>query len=166
MVRRAAYWSMLVHAPAGVSYGNNEIWCWNLATADAENHGNLRQIRPWRDGLETEGLADMTRLRAFFESGPWPRLRPAPKLVVDQPGTEDPGKFVALAQTDDGAWTVAYLPTGGSVTLNLKLADMQAEWVNPRDGARRPVEPVSPDAPATLSAPDNKDWLLSIRKVP
>jgi hypothetical protein len=164
MVRRAAYWSMLVHAPAGVTYGNNEIWCWNDTTADAENHGNLRQIRPWRDGLETEGIAAMTHLRAFFESGPWPRLRPAPDLVVDQPGHDDPNKFIALAQTDDGAWTVAYLPIGGRVTLNLNLADTQAEWVNPRDGVLHPVEPLSTDTTVTLTAPDNKDWLLSLRK--
>jgi hypothetical protein len=164
MVRRAAYWSLLVGAPAGVTYGNNEIWCWNLATADAENHGNLRQIRPWRDGLEKEGIASMSQLRAFFESGPWPRLRAAPDLVVEQPGKNDPSKFVALAQTDDGAWTVAYFPIGGSVTLNLNLADKHVEWVNPRDGARQPAEPSLPDLPAMLSAPDDQDWLLSIRK--
>jgi hypothetical protein len=163
-VRRAAYWSLLVHAPAGVSYGNNEIWCWNLETADAENHGNLRQIRPWREGVTTAGVEDMTRLRGFFESGPWPRLRPAPTLLVEQAGTADPRRFVAVAQTSEGDWTVAYLPVGGRIALRLGVEGLVAEWFNPRDGARQPAAAETGREGVSFAAPDESDWVLSIRK--
>lgn len=163
-VRRAAYWSLLVHAPAGVTYGNNEIWCWNTETADAENHGNLRHIRPWRDGLVTEGIDGMTLLRTFFESGPWPQLRPAQQLLRAQPGGDDPQRFIAVAQTAGGDWTVAYLPAGGRVALQLDAAGQTAEWVNPRDGARQPAMLVDGE-PGAYAAPDDQDWVLSIRQL-
>jgi hypothetical protein len=137
-VRRAAYWSLLVSPPAGVTYGNNEIWCWNEQTADAENHGNLRQIRPW------------------------PELRPVPQLLAEQPGEEDPHNFIAIAQTPDGAWTVVYLPAGGSVSLNIDLAGKTVEWINPRTGQSQPAAQAPGSGPDTLAAPDNNDWILSI----
>ncbi len=159
-VRRAAYWSMLVHAPAGVSYGNNEIWVWNLETADAESHANLRQIRPWRAGLETEGIASMTQLRRFFESGPWTALRPAPQLLAEQPGEQDPRRFVAVAQTASREWTVAYLPMGG--TLRFRAAPARrTTWVNPRTGERRAARGADG---TTFAAPTSDDWVFEARR--
>ena len=163
-VRRAAYWSMLVSPPAGVTYGNNETWCWNLETADAENHGNLRQIRPWRDGVQTEGIENMTRLRDFFETGPWPELRPAQQHLAEQPGDDDPHNFIAIGQTPDDKWTVANLPTGGSVSLTIDLAGKQVDWFNPRTGESQPAAQAPGRGSDTFTAPDDNDWLLSIRK--
>jgi hypothetical protein len=159
-VRRAAYWSMLVHAPAGVSYGNNETWVWNLETADAENHSNLRQIRPWRDGLATEGIDGMTRLRAFFESGPWTALRPAPQLLAEQPGESDPRRFVAVARTGAGNWTVAYLPMGGPVRFTA-LPQGRTSWFNPRTGARLGARA---ESGTTFVAPTSEDWVFEARR--
>lgn len=155
-VRRAAYWSMLVHAPAGVTYGNNEIWVWNEATADAENHGNLRQIPPWHEGVQTEGIADMTRLRTLFESGPWTDLRPAPHLLAEQPGADDPRHFIAVAQTADESWTVAYLPLGETVTFTSELGRQAAQWFNPRTGKLTDVD----RSVGAFAAPDRQDWIL------
>jgi hypothetical protein len=159
-VRRASYWSMLVHAPAGVTYGNNEIWVWNEQTADAENHGNLRQIPPWRRGVETDGIADMTRLRTFFESGPWTELRPAQHLLAGQPGAGDPRRFTAVAKTSDDKWTVAYLPRGGTIKFTRELGDNGAQWFDPRTGdyttAKRTEE-------RAFEAPDDRDWILEFR---
>ncbi len=159
-VRRAAYWSMLVHAPAGVSYGNNEIWVWNIEAADAENHTNLRQIRPWRDGLTTEGIDGMTRLRAFFESGPWTMLRPAPPLLAGQPGEADPRRFIAVAQTGAGDWTVAYLPMGGTIQFRAAIGG-KTTWVNPRTGERMAARA---EGGTTFAAPTTEDWVFEARR--
>ncbi len=159
-VRRAAYWSMLVHAPAGVTYGNNEIWVWNEQTADAENHGNLRQIPPWREGVQTEGIADMTRLRALFESGPWTELRPAQHLLAEQPGDDDLRHFIAVAQTGNEAWTVAYLPLGGTIRLSTELGSTSAQWFDPRTGE---LTAAQPSAGGAFAAPDRQDWVLVLQ---
>jgi hypothetical protein len=151
---------MLVHPPAGVSYGNNEIWVWNRETADAENHANLRQIRPWRDGLATDGIDGMTRLRAFFESGPWTALRPAQHVLAEQPGAADPRRFIAVAQTTGGDWTVAYLPMGGAVRFAAAPAG-RASWVDPRTGASRGASGADG---RTFVAPDEQDWIFAARR--
>lgn len=156
-VRRAAYWSMLVHPPAGVSYGNNEIWVWNQETADAENHANLRQIRPWRDGLETEGIEGMTRLRAIFEANPWTTLRPAQHLLAEQPGSTEPRRFIAVAQTADTDVTIAYLPMGGEITFTT-VPPGPTVWISPRDEERRMARPEA--GGRSFVAPDDRDWIF------
>jgi hypothetical protein len=156
-VRRAAWWSMLVHPPAGVSYGNNEIWVWNTETADAENHANLRQIRPWREGLETEGIEGMTRLRAIIESGPWTSLRPAQHLLAEQPGAADPRRFIAVAQRQDAELTIAYLPAGGAIRFATVPPGLTI-WISPRDEERQIARPEPDDR--SFVAPDERDWVF------
>jgi hypothetical protein len=144
-----------------VSYGSNEIWVWNLETADAENHNNLRQIRPWREGLTTDGIAGMTRLRTFFESGPWPALRPAPHLLAEQPGEADPRRFVAVAQTASGDWTVAYLPVGGTIRFRA-VPTGRTSWFNTRTGATTAARAAS--GGTSFEAPSQDDWVFSARR--
>jgi hypothetical protein len=163
-VRRAAYWSQLVAPTAGVTYGNNPIWVWNpRETADAENHKSLRNIPPWRAGLSTPGIANMSVMRTFFESGPWWKLRPAPELIVNNPAPGNPGSpasFIAAASTESGDWSVIYIPTGGAATLSGATRFNEARWVDPRNGESTQAIPRS----TTFTAPDpSHDWLLSIR---
>ena len=139
-VRRAAWWSLLVAPPAGITYGNNEIWVWNTTAGPAEGHARLGLVQPWSQGLETPGIASMTLLKQFFETGPWQRLRPAQGLLLEQPGTEAPTEFVAAARADNGSWCVIYLPVGGTITLDGKElpADLQPACSIPaREHARQ-----------------------------
>lgn len=157
-VRRAAYWSLLVTPPTGVTYGNNCIWTWNDKPGPSEGHGGLGKVEPWSSGLNMPAIADMTVLRDYFESGPWPKLRPAPKLLAHQPDDKDPNLFIAAAQTDDGSWTVVYTPVKQAIEFRQRPAG-QARWFNPRTGERR-------DAKAsgnTFSPPDDNDWVLELR---
>lgn len=158
-VRRAAYWSLLVAPPAGITYGNNSIWTWNDKAGTSEGHERLGPTEPWRHGLDLPAVGDMTILRDCFESGPWSMLRPAPKLVANQPGDKDPKKFIAAAQTQDGSWTVLYTPVKQAIELT-KTPSGKAQWFDPRTGRRR-------DAKAdgkTLTPPDDNDWVLEIRR--
>ncbi len=160
-VRRAAYWSMLVSPPAGVSYGHHVIWPWNDRLDDIEGHAAAGKADAWFTGLETEGITAMIALRRFFESGPWTDLRPHPSLLADQPGKKHPQKFAAAAQTKDRSWTVIYLPEGGDIQLkaNELPGKRQAFWTNPRTGKSE----TSKTNNLSFIAPDKKDWLLEIR---
>lgn len=154
-VRRASYWSMLVSPPAGVTYGNNEIWNWHETAAPSENHKNIGVVQPWSQGLESPGIEGMTILRQFFEQVRWTDLEPAQNLLRTQPGDTNPNQFVAAAQTADGQQAVIYLPVGGSVELTRSFN--QARWFDPRSGAWSAA-----DAPYT--APDTQDWLLVVER--
>jgi hypothetical protein len=158
-VRRAAYWSLLVSPPAGITYGHNAIWVWNSEAGPAENHGNVGTVLPWDTGLRTEGIEGMTICSDFFAAGPFSRLRPAPGLLAEQPGQADPNQFVAAATTDTGDWTVLYLPAGGTVSLT--EAKPGGVWFDPRTGHRY----AAGDGPA-YSAPDQRDWVLEFRPAP
>lgn len=160
-VRRAGWWSNLVTPPAGLTYGNNEIWVWNHEAGPAENHKNIGVVQPWDQGLEQEGLEDMTLMRRFFESGPWWDLRPAQHVLIEQPGEKNAAEFVAVAQTRDQNWTVAYLPVGTAIRLKTRNG-ANADWFDPRTGERKTLGQTRPGE-QMFAAPDDRDWVLSIR---
>jgi len=164
-VRRAAYWSLLVAPPAGVTYGTNSIWNWSDKPGPAEGHERLGTIPPWPAGLETEGIASMTVLRAFFESGPWTALLPAPEVLAEQPGTaKNPERFIAAAATEDRSWAVVYLPEGGKIKLKggVLKGPASARWFDPRTGQQREAGALA-DSGGVFTAPDSRDWVLDIR---
>ncbi len=156
-VRRAAYWSLLVSPTAGITYGHNAVWVWNTEPGPAENHANVGTVLPWDTGLRTEGIAGMTICAEFFAGGPFGKLRPAPGLLANQPGEQNPQQFIAAASTDTGDWTVLYLPVGGRVALQAQPAGT-ASWFDPRTGKRQPAT----GGPA-YTAPDDQDWVLEFR---
>ena len=159
-VRRAAYWSLLVAPPAGVTYGCNPIWVWPPKPEPAEGH-NLGIIDPWRTGLDLPGAKCMSILRKLFEALPWWDLRPAQGILAEQPGTAAPRLFIAAAATEDGTIAVAYTPEGGRIALNalaLKLP-LPARWFNPRSGEWTDAGGMA-EAKASFNAPDGNDWVL------
>ncbi len=165
-VRRAAYWSLLINPPAGVTYGHNAVWVWNHAHGPAEGHKNIGTVAPWHAGLETDGTHGMTVLRRFFESGPWTGLRPDPSLLIEEPGVEDPSRFVAAARTDDGAWAVVYTPVGGRLRIRSDRLTFpaRARWFSPRTGTYHDAGALERSR-RTFETPDPHDWILDIRGV-
>jgi hypothetical protein len=135
-VRRAAYWSLLLSPPVGISYGTNPIWMWADAPEVPDGHPSIGLVEPWDKGLLLPGIHSMTILRAFFEVMPWWSLRPAPEMLAEQPGTHDPTSFIAAAKTEDGEQAVLYLPKGGTVHLNPELLPPAPviRWFDPRLG--------------------------------
>ncbi len=158
-VRRAAYWSLLLGPPAGITFGVNPTWCWLEAKAPSPGH-NLGLVDPWPAGLETPGTEAMTILRRFFDALPWERLRPAQDVLAAQPGAADPAGFVAAAASARDGLIVLYLPVGGSLQLQPdKLAGARSvRWFNPRTGACTAAVALAQPVGA-LAAPDNEDWL-------
>ena len=166
-VRRAAYWSLLVSPPAGVTYGGHGIWSWELKPNEPMNHAGTGVSPPWHEAINMPGSTSMKHLKVLFTSLEWWRLRPAPELLIEQPGANDPSRFVAVAKADDGAWALAYLPAGGSIALRteeLKKVKL-ARWFNPRAGTWHSPVAVA-QSPARFTAPDAEDWVLWIGDKP
>ncbi|MBE3134670.1 MAG: DUF4038 domain-containing protein, partial [Acidobacteria bacterium] len=161
MVRRAAWWSLLVSPTAGVTYGCHGVWSWQKEAGVPRAHPNTGAAPAWHEAIALPGSTDMKRLKDFFASVQWQRLRPAQDRVVKQPGGADPKKFVAAARADDGSFAVAYLPAGGTVELRtdgLKGA-AAARWYDPREGKWSEAGAVALPA-AKFSAPSGDDWVL------
>jgi hypothetical protein len=177
-VRRAAYWSLLISPPAGLSYGHYHEFSWS---ARPERIGPAIPLPgqsdhlagPWWQAVDAPGARSMTALRRFFESGPWWHLRPAPQMLEAQPGLDDAARFVAVSCTTEGDWTVAYLPVGGEIAIRRALLppSVSARWFDPRSGhwhgADEPSTPASPSASgdpvSRWVAPDERDWVLDLR---
>ncbi len=154
-VRRAAWLSLLVTPTAGVSYGTNPIWVWGDEIADAPGHGSLKSIPPWRQGLYTDGITSMSALRRIIDRIEWWRLRPAQDRLVEQPGTDDARRFIAVAASDAGDLLVAYTPEGDAVALAGDLP-ANARWYDPRTGKAIGAEAHG----GRFQPPAEEDWLL------
>jgi hypothetical protein len=158
-VRRAAYWSLFVSPPAGVSYGHNAIWVWASGVEVPEGHERIGPVQPWEQGLEPAGVRSMTVLRALLDSLPWTELRPLPDLLCRQPGDADPALTCAAAATADRRVAVVYVPVGGALSLDLSLVPgaRAARWFDPRLGTWRAAALAS-----AMVAPDDGDWVLVV----
>jgi hypothetical protein len=108
--------------------------------------------------LQDEGAgAQLGLLYDYFTALPFWKLEPFEGVTGNA--------VVALA--DPGSLYVAYLPAGGTATVDLNghSGTYSARWFNPRDG--RSEEPFTVDGGGTrtVRAPDEKDWVLSLRRV-
>ena len=157
-VRRAAWHSLLSSPTAGVSYGTNPIWVWSEEIGVAPGHSRLRDVPPWREALETEGIAGMSALRRILDDVEWWRLRPAQEMLGKQPGEADPRDWIAVAATEARDTVVAYAPGGGEIILTGELPGGRAVWRDPRDGSSAPAA----GEDGRFVAPGDGDRLLVI----
>lgn len=162
-VRRASYWSLLVSPPAGVCYGAHGVWSWSDGKDAPMAHKNTGVPLPWRDALDMPGSRHMTVMADLMDSLPWWRLRPAPEMIGGQPGRSDARRTIVASRTEDGATAIVYVPL--EERIDVRLAGMRrplrGAWVDPRTGARQPIE--AHDAAAetwSLRTPGPGDWVL------
>lgn len=101
--------------------------------------------------------AQLGALHRFFSDLPFWRLQPFGGVT---------GEAVALA--DPGRVYVAYLPHGGTVTLDpgATQGPAQARWFNPRAGTFGATFAPTSGAPTKFDAPDSNDWVLLLQTSP
>jgi hypothetical protein len=162
-VRRAAYWSLLVSPTAGVTYGSSGIWSWALKEEPPMGHPGSAIDPVWSEAIRMPGSMERKYMKDLFTSLEWWRLRPAPELLAEQPGTQDPRRFIAVARAEKSNWALAYLPEGGSISLLIEQLPgaMIGRWFNPRKGRWEGEAVVTPST-RVLTAPDQNDWVLWI----
>ncbi len=163
-VRRASYWSLLVSPTAGVSYGGHGVWGWDDGSGPPVAHPDSGRALPWQDALQLPGAGQMTVLQELFTSLPWQTLRPAPELLVARSAPDNVGETVVVAQSTDQDLVVAYLPTGGEITLhaNSGQSPSAAQWIDPRRGERFDAALLIGKETIQVTTPSTEDWLLVI----
>lgn len=124
--------------------------------------GGMLEVRTYPLGSYTDYesiLADVKRARAIVEKLPFWEMDPANELV-------DAGDAYLLSKA--GEAYLAYLPTGGTVSLNLasnnRLFDVR--WSNPRnDSPPLNENRVTGGGVISFTAPDDNDWVLILESV-
>jgi len=152
-IRRASYWSLFVAPAAGVTYGHHGVWPWMTEPGLPPDHPRTGIAPAWYEAVEDAGPSSIKIMRDFLDSLSWWRLRPAPELLVAQPGEVDPRHFIAVASS--GQMTLAYLPVGGTVSLRTTGT---ARWFNPARGLWSAPAPFA----GTATAPGTGDWILVV----
>lgn len=162
-VRRAAYWSLLVAPPEGITYGAHGVWSWETRPAVPMNHTNTYVAQPWFNAINLPGSTDMKYLRDLFSSLQWWTLRPDPALIISQPGDRDAAAFVAAARNENKEWALLYFPVGQ--TINLRPDELThpalVRWFNPRSGQWAGSAPLS-GRTLSITPPDKQDWVAWI----
>jgi hypothetical protein len=154
-VRRAIYWSLLNAPTAGVAYGAHGVWSWNTATQTPLNHAYTGLAQPWHVAMNFPTSHQIRHLADLMRSIKWWTLRPDPSLVPPQtPGPQ----FIAASRSDAGDLALLYLPTGGTIPLNISAiqSHLSATWFNPRTGERTPTS----TSVSAYTAPTMEDWVL------
>ena len=103
----------------------------------------------------------MAHLAALFTSIDFWRLRPAPAILAEQPGTGAPARFIAAAASEARDLAVMYSPEAQAITV--KAASMprgRSTWFNPRSGARTPAKGIRAETAVRFDPPAEGDWVL------
>jgi len=164
-VRRAIYWCLLNTPTAGTSYGAHGVWGWDDGSGPPTDHPGSGTPRPWKEALELPGANQMAHLYDTFSSIDFWRLRPAPVIVVKQPGTTDPAQYIAAAKTDQKDLCVVYVPSVRTVEIKLNALPPSPNitWVNPRTGEQSPAVAVVTSNTCQFPTPAEGDWILLMR---
>jgi hypothetical protein len=164
-LRHAIYWSLLDAPTAGVTYGGHGVWGWDDGTKAPTDHPGTGTPLPWQKALTMPGAEQMKPLAEFFSSFDFWRLRPAPIAVVNQPGAQNPSKYVAAAKSDQKDLLVLYIPEERSVEVKLSLMpnSPNVTWVNPRTGEKSPAVAVVTTDTCQFPTPAEGDWILFMK---
>ncbi|KAK8889149.1 hypothetical protein M9Y10_033893 [Tritrichomonas musculus] len=157
MVRRRAYFSMF-SGSFGHTYGHASVWC-----SIGEKERGIMTKYSWYEALQSEGSMQMKLLRQIMEYL-------ALMTAVGQDGSEEMNSLVAVCVNPSGKFVCLYLPSGGSVTLDLNELPIRLD--NPSDGkfydsgckiVEEPLKVPTESGKVALSAPsagEEKDWVL------
>jgi len=134
---RRNMWAALMAGAGSIGNGPGQL-------AGTSNR-DMRHFADYLNGAATPG-----------QRPEWWRMIPADALVTA-------GNAHVLREV--GVRYLCYLPSGGSVTLDLSEAggSFQFDWYNPRTGAIVTGGSVNGGALRTFDAPDINDWLLNIQ---
>jgi hypothetical protein len=166
-VRSASYWSILAAPTSGITYGANGIWPWLRTGEEILNHGSKGEgTSRWNESLKLPGSVQVGYLAKFMRQLPWWTLKPAPELLVEQPGIRQYNHFVSVSRTDDGTTLVAYLPNAAPVRLyNLTSTSYTAQWFNPVSNHSTSGGVQTSQGVLTATPPaGGDDWVLVLRR--
>jgi hypothetical protein len=149
--RRAAWWSVLGGANAGLTYGAHGIWHWHREGDHVPHAEDRGMPEPWDRALSYPGADDYALLKSFvtrFEVG---SLEPAQDVVP-----EASGDVRAAVLPADGC-VLAYTPDARPLDVDSSSVPFEIDsvtWVNPGTGGRVPADLLDEAGPeVTVAAP-------------
>jgi hypothetical protein len=150
---------------AGVTYGGHGVWGWDDGTKAPTDHPTTGTPLPWQKALTMPAAEQMAHLVDFLSTIDWWRLRPAPIVVVNNPGVQTPAKYIAGAKSDEKDLMVVYVPEDR--TVEIKLDSMpnspNVTWINPRTGEKSPAVAVVTANTCQFPTPSEGDWILFMK---
>ncbi len=164
-VRRHTYWSLFASPIAGVAYGGHGVWGWDDGSGAPFAHESTGPAPAWYDALNLPGSVSMQKISELLSSFDWWDFYPAPSLIAEQPGADDPRLTVIASGTLDGKIGLIYTPRGSQAIVAVPPGPgtPRAAWVDPRTGNRTPIAVPSGVATWSPVAPDGEDWVLLIQ---
>jgi hypothetical protein len=103
---------------------------------------------------------------SLFTSIDFWRLRPAPEVLAEQPGTASVSKFVMAAAYPGNDVIVLYTPEAGALSVKAEaVPEGRATWFDPRTGARAPAKGTRERENVRFETPGEGDWVLLCESV-
>jgi hypothetical protein len=104
-------------------------------------------------------------LKKLVDSRRWHRFVPDydHRTVTEGYGSNE--SYVAAALADNGETAVIYIPSGTSITVDLKRISGKsviAWWFNPGNGLSQKAGEFTEKRETRFTPPDKKDWVLVI----
>lgn len=120
---------------------------------------------PWYDELDLPGASQCAIIQQLVTSMPDFAARVPDQSIVTSETHEGKGdELICSLRSSKGLWALIYTPKGEAVTVDLDKAVggklHRAEWHNPRDGKRTPIEGAGPTFTPPSSGTLNDDWVL------
>jgi hypothetical protein len=161
--RRAAYSSLLLSVPAGITYGAAGVADWDMTLDQPPKKRNALPL--WHRALFMPAAKQMANLAKFVNSVEFWRLRPQPGFVAVQPGTTSSERFIAAAGTEAKDLSVVYVPQERTLEIVLEAlpASPSVTWFNPRGGQTSPAVAVVGGRSCQFPTPEPGDWLLVMK---
>ncbi len=152
---RAEGFVTMAFGGAGRITGNSPLWCFGRTNCFSPSGPPT-----WQAQLASPGARDMQSFKRLYDGLPWFELAPHPSLVGS--GT------AYAARTANGRLATLYLPSGGSVTVNLAQLSVTTtpSWVDPSSaGSQSAGAMTNTSGTRTFTAPgmnaaSGSDWLL------
>ena len=165
-VRNASYWSVFSAPVSGISYGANAIWPWSRSAEEPIfGHGNRPAGMTWEQSLQLPGSVQIGYLASFMRRFDWWELRPAPGLLVEQPGEREARLFVSALASGNGDLVLVYFPAPTPARLvNAFARSYAAEWFDPVTNASKPAGVLGPDPVIQVNSPFAEDAVLILRR--
>jgi hypothetical protein len=147
-VRRAAWWSVLAGANAGITYGASGVWHW-FQPGERVLRDQLPMPHPWTEAVNLPGARDYGRLKAFLSRFEFGSLTPRQDLLVGG------GETVRAADLPDDGTLLVYTPDSRPVTVDVDEfgGAVELRWYDPATGRSVAVDHDRSDSEVTVEAP-------------
>lgn len=160
-LRNEAYWEAFSGCSLGRIMGNMAIWTMG---SPANTSG-----KSWQSQLGSAHSVEFAITGGLMRSREFWKLKADVAHSYLKSGFGSGAALSVLARTSDGQTMLTYIPNGNksTVTINMNgIADRDSKatcwWTNPSTGANTRIGNISSKGMHKFTAPDTKDWVLTI----